>query len=172
MFYRIIKNFLLKKHINKSLTKGLGEVTSEPIKTIGLLVDATHFFEIEKLILEFKKYANGQFKINLLVYRKKVKKDEIIDYPFYTKNDIGISGVISKTEVQNFTAFPFDLLVNFYDETNADLELVSVRSKSKFKVGFTAINNEINHFIVSSYIEKYEEFTQVLFEYLKILKKI
>lgn len=172
MFYRTIKYFLLKKHINKSLSKGLTEVTNQPIKTIGLLIDGTHFFEREKLINEFKKNANGQFKINILVYRKKAKKDEVIEYPYYAKNHVGITGTILKGEIENFIAFPFDLLVNYYDETNGDLELISVKSKAKFKVGFATVNNEINHFMVSSYIEKYEEFTQVLFEYLKILKKI
>ena len=77
-----------------------------------------------------------------------------------------------KGEIDNFIAFPFDLLVNFYDTSNANLELISVESKAKFKVGFATVNKDINHFIVNLYMEKYVEFTQVLFEYLKILKKI
>ena len=83
MFYRIIKDFLLKKHIKKALANGLHEVNKEPIKTIGLLIDGTRFFDKDKLISEFKKHANGQFKVNLLVYRKKAKKDEVIEYPYY-----------------------------------------------------------------------------------------
>lgn len=172
MFYKTIKDFLLKKHINKKLTKGLPEVNKEPIKTIGLLIDGIHFLEKEKLINEFKKHANGQFKVNLLVYRKKAKKDEIIEYSYYSKNDVGISGSITKGEIENFIAFPFDLLVNYYDTSNADLELISVQSNAKFKVGFSSVNNDINHFIISTYMEKYVDFTQVLFDYLKILKKI
>lgn len=172
MFYKTIKDFLLKKYIKKSLTSGLAEVNNDPIKTIGLLIDGTHFFDKDKLINEFKKHSNGQFKVNLLVYRKKAKKDENIEYPYYSKKDIGISGAISKGEIENFIAFPFDLLVNYYDTSNADLELISVESKAKFKVGFATVNNDINHFIVNLYMEKYIEFTQVLFEYLKILKKI
>lgn len=172
MFYRIIKDFLLKKHIKKKIANGLLEVSNEPIKTIGLLIDGTRFFDKDKLISEFKKNANGQFKVSLLVYRKKAKKDEVIGYPYYSKKDIGISGVISKGEIENFISFPFDLLVNYYDTSNADLELISVTSKAKFKVGFATVNNDINHFIVNLYVEKYVEFTGVLFEYLKILKKI
>lgn len=172
MFYKTIKDFLLKKHIKKTLTQGLPEVNNEPIKTIGLLIDGTHFFDKDKLINEFKKHSNGQFKVNLLVYRKKAKKDEIIEYPYYTKKDVGVYGTISKGEVENFIAFPFDLLVNFYDTSNANLELISVESKAKFKVGFATVNKDINQFIVNLYMEKYVEFTQILFEYLKILKKI
>jgi hypothetical protein len=172
MFYKTIKDFLLKKHINKKLATGLPEVNIEPIKTIGLLIYGIDFYEKDKLIDEFNKQANGQIKINLLVYRKKANKEENIEYPYYSKKDISISGTISKGEIESFIKSPFDLLVNYYDTSNTDLELISVESKAKFKVGFASVNNDLNHFIISTYMEKYLDFTQVLFDYLKILKKI
>jgi len=172
MFYKTIKDFLLKKYIKKRLSKGLAEVNNDSVKTIGLLIDSTHFSQFDKLINEFKKYSNGQFKVNILVYRKRAKKNEIIEYPFYTKGNIGFSGKINKKEVENFIAFPFDLLINYYDSNNTNLELVSVLSKAKFKVGFELVNQSINHFFVKTYVEKYADFTKVLFDYLKILKKV
>jgi hypothetical protein len=172
MFYKTIKDFLVKKYIKKRLSKGLAEVNNDPIKTIGLLIDSTHFSQFDKLINEFKKYSNGQFKINLLVYRKKSKKNEIIEYPFYSKSNIGIAGKINKGEIENFIDFPFDLLISYYDYSNPNLELVSALSKAKFKVGFESANQSINHFFVKTYVDEYEDFTKVLFDYLKILKKI
>ncbi|WP_339889018.1 hypothetical protein [uncultured Flavobacterium sp.] len=172
MFYRTIKDFLVKKQIKKSLALGLSAVNNEPVKTIGVLVDGVHFLDKDKLINEFKKYANGQFKVNLLVYRKKAKKNESIEYPYYTKNDINFTGSFSKGEIDNFVAFPFDLLVNYYDESNADLELITTLSKAKFKVGFASVNKDLNHFFINTFVEKYVDFAQILFDYLKILKKI
>lgn len=172
MFYRTIKDFLVKKHIKKLLSNGLAAVNNEPIKTIGVLVDGVHFTNKQKLIEAFKKNANGQFKVNLLVYRKKVKKDESVDYAFYTKNDINFSGSFSKGEIDNFVSFPFDLLVNYYDQGNTDLELISALSKAKFKVGFASVNKDLNHFFINTFVEKYDDFIEVLFNYLKILKKI
>lgn len=172
MFYRTIKDFLVKKNVNKLLASGLPAVNKEPVKTIGVLVDGIHFLDKDKLINEFKKYADGQFKVNLLVYRKKPKKDESIEYPYFTKNDIGFTGSFSKGEIDNFIAFPFDLLVSYYDVSNADLELITASSKAKFKVGFASVNKDLNHFFVNTFVEKHIDFTQVLFDYLKILKKI
>lgn len=172
MFYKTIKGFQIKKNIKKRLSEGLAEVNDEPIKTIGLLIDSSNFSQFDKLITEFKKYSNGQFKINLLIYRNKVKKNEVIEYPYFTKSDIGLSGNFTKGEIEKFIEFPFDLLVNYYDSKNVDLELVSVLSKAKFKVGFETVNQDINHFFVKTYVEKYADFTKVLFEYLKILKKV
>ncbi|MFC4739165.1 DUF6913 domain-containing protein [Flavobacterium ponti] len=172
MFYRTIKDFLVKKHIKKSLAKGLSAVNSEPIKTIGVLIDGIHFSDKDKLINEFKKHSNGQFKVNLLIFRKKVNKKESIEYPYFTKKDIGFSGNYSKGEIENFVNFPFDLLINFYDESNANLELITAQSKAKFKVGFASVNKDLNHFFVNTFVEKYVDFTQVLFDYLRILKKV
>lgn len=172
MFYRTIKDFLVKKQIKKSLALGLSAVNNEPIKTIGVLIDGIHFSDKDKLMNEFKKHANGQFKVNLLVYRKKAKKDESIEYPYFTKSDISFSGNFSKGEIDNFVNFPFDLLVNYYDESNANLELITAQSKAKFKVGFASVNKELNHFFVNTFVERHVEFTQVLFDYLKILKKV
>lgn len=172
MFYRTIKDFWVKKHIKKSLGLGLPAVNSNPIKTIGLLIDGINYTDKEKLINEFKKHTNGQFKINLLVYRKKAKKDESIDYPYFTKNDVGFNASLKKGEIENFISFPFDLLISYYDEKNSDLELITATSKAKFKVGFASVNKELNHFLINTYVEKYVDFTQVLFDYLKILKKI
>lgn len=172
MFYRTIKNFWIKKHIKKSLGLGLSAVNNDSINTIGLLIDGINFTDKEKLINEFKKYANGQFKINLLVYRKKAKKEEDISYPYFTKNDIGLDASLKKGEIENFVNFPFDLLISYYDEKNPNMEFITATSKAKFKVGFASINKDLNHFFISTYVEKYVDFTEVLFDYLKILKKI
>jgi hypothetical protein len=172
MFYRTIKRFFLKKYIKKRLSQGLTDVNQDSIKTIGVLVDETVFFETEKLIQEFKKYSAGQFKINLLVYRKKPKKNEKVNHAYYTFSNVSFSGEIRKTEVDNFVNFPFDMLVSYYYFSNSDLELVTLKSKAKFKVGFENINNQLNHFFIKTQVEKYVEFTEVLFNYLKILKKI
>ena len=172
MFYRTIKDFWIKKHINKSLGLGLHAVNNDSIKTIGLLIDGINFTDKEKLINEFKKHANGQFKINLLVYRKKAKKEESIEYPYFTKYDVGYDASLRKGEIENFVNFQFDLLVSYYDKKNPNLELVTAKSKANFKVGFATINKDLNHFFINTYVEQYVDFTKILFDYLKILKKI
>ena len=172
MFYRIIKDFLVKKQIKKIVAFGLPAVNNEPIKTIGVLIDGIHFSDKDKFIDEFKKFATGQFKLNLLVYRKQPKKDENIDYAYFTRKDITFVGSFSKGEIENFVTFPFDLLVNYYDISNADLELITAQSKAKFKVGFASVNKELNHFFIATFVEKYVDFTKILIDYLKILKKI
>ena len=60
MFSRIIKDFFLKKDINKRLTK-ITEGSNEKINTIGILIDSTYFFDTEKVVEEIKSMKYGIF---------------------------------------------------------------------------------------------------------------
>lgn len=172
MFYKTIKDFFLKKYIKNSIFNELTAVNNEVIKTIGILIDGRRFDQSEQLINEINKYSNNQFKINILVFRKKTNKNEIITNPFYTKKNIGFNGTIRKDEVKNFINFPFDLLINYFDEKDLNLEVISVLSNAKFKVGIESSNQSINHFFIKTNLEEYKSFTKILFDYLKIFKKI
>lgn len=172
MFLNTIKRFILKKRLNSIFDKSLSLTNNDAIKTIGVFIDETTFFETEKLINEIKKYANGQFKINVLLYRKKPNKNETVNYSYFSSSDISFSGQINKGEVENFIQYPFDLLISYYEFQNIDLELVTALSKAKFKVGFESINKKLNHFFVTTHMKNYHDFMEVLFNYLKILKKI
>ena len=74
--------------------------------------------------------------------------------------------------INDFIETPFDLLVNYYDVNKSGLLLLSTKSKAKFKVGFDTVDKRVNHFIIKTLVENYNEFVLELFKYLKILNKI
>ena len=82
------------------------------------------------------------------------------------------SGEINKKEVNDFIETPFDLLINYYDVNKSALLLLSTKSKAKFKVGFDTVDKRVNHFIIKTLVEDFNEFVLELFKYLKILNKI
>ena len=100
------------------------------------------------------------------------KKKEEINEPFLTLKDVSISGEITKEGVNDFVKTPFDLLINYYDVNKSSLLLLSIKSKAKFKVGFDTVDKRVNHFIIKSLVENFDEFVLELFKYLKILNKI
>ena len=57
MFLNYIKDFFVKKTLKKSFQNLKNIESVNVVKTIGLLVDATHFAKTELLIKQFK--ANG-----------------------------------------------------------------------------------------------------------------
>jgi hypothetical protein len=172
MFSRIIKDFFLKKNINKRLTK-ITEGSNDKISTIGIIIDSTRFFDTEKLLDDIKSKKNDFKEIKVLFYNDKIGHKDSLSQLSFSLKDVSLFGKIKVTEVQDFIAYPFDLLVNFYNEEKQSLLYVSLFSKAKFKVGFTNIDSNIaNHLLIKSDVKNYKNFVSELFKYLKILNKI
>lgn len=172
MFYKIIKDFFLKKIVNKRLLNYELQPSENKIKTIGVVVDEKYFAEKERLIAEIEKNGFEREAITLLVFKDKIKSKENIKEPFYSYRDIAISGKVNKQEVIDFVDTSYDLLISYYDEDRPSLLMISKKSKAKFKVGFSNIDKRINHFMISEKLENYTEFVSELFKYLRILNKI
>lgn len=172
MFYNIIKNFFLKKNVTKRLATQNLTSSKDKILTVGVLVDETYFNETPQLLERIVSQGIQKNNISILVYKDKIKKKELINEPFLTLKNISYSGEIEKKEVKDFVNTPFDLLINYYDINKSALLLLSIKSQAKFKVGFDTVDKRVNHFIIKTLVEDFNEFVLELFKYLKILNKI
>ena len=112
MFYRILKEFFLKKVVSKGLLGYKLEDSEEKIKTIGILVDESEILNRDTILRELKSYNLEVEAIEVLVFKEKIKNKEVIQEPFYTLKDLSLSGKINKLEVQKFIEADFDLLIN------------------------------------------------------------
>nr|WP_235889569.1 hypothetical protein [Flavobacterium restrictum] len=142
------------------------------IQTVGLLIDESYFFQKEQLIAAL--IANGFLEKNIttIVYRDKFKKKESYAQPTFGPNQLQWNAQISDAVVTDFVATKFDLLVSYYDIEKAILLLITLQSQADFKVGFSAIDNRLNHFMITTNAESFGVFVSELFRYLKILNKI
>ena len=172
MFLNYFKDLATKKIVKKSLSNVYQSTSDKVIKTVGIIFDETYFYEKEALVKELIYNGINQHDIKILVFKNKIKKNEIFDYPVFSNTDITWLATIDKKEINDFIATPFDLLINYYDTEKPILLLVSHLSKASFKVGFSVIDKRINHFMIDINAENYKVFTEELFKYLKILNKI
>mgnify|MGYP006050749063 FL=1 len=172
MFYKILKNFFLKKNVTKRLQNQQPLLEHQKIETIGLLVDETYFSNTASLVEAISSQGFRKEQITILVYKDKIKSKEVISEPFLSLKSISLSGEINKPEVVDFLEKPFDLLINYYDVNKYGILLLSIKSKANFKVGFDTVDKRVNHFIIKELVDNYKEFTSELFKYLKILNKI
>ena len=172
MFWNKIKEFWVKKIVKKKLLNVKHLATNSSIKKVGILFDETYFYEKDALIAEL--IMNGILleDISLLVFKNVVKKNEILDNPFFLYKDISWIATIDKKEVTDFIQQDFDLLISYYDTEKSALLLVTNLSKATFKVGFATIDKRLNHFMVNTIAENYKVFVSELFKYLKILNKL
>jgi len=172
MFLNYLKNFFTKRIVKNILSNVKPIASNSPIKTVGIVFDESYFYEREALVEELVSNGIREDDIQVLVFKDTIKKNEVFDYPTFSHNDLSWHATFNKPEVNNFTAQPFDLLINYYDTEKAALLLISHLSKASFKVGFSSIDKRLNHFMINTNAENYKVFINELFKYLKILNKI
>ena len=172
MFLIYIKNFLTKKIVNKSLSNVKLVSTASKIKTIGIIFDDNFFHARDAFVGELVHHGIAKDSIKMLVFKDKIKKNEVFDFPTFCNSDLSWTATFSKLDVVNFANEKFDLLINYYDVEKIPLLLISNESKASFKVGFSSIDKRLNHFLIDTKTEKFEVYIDELFKYLKILNKI
>jgi len=172
MFLNYIKNFFTQKTVKKSLSNVKHAEADQKIKTIGIIFDESYFYEKDALVQELIGNGIDESQTSILVFKNKTKKNETFDYPVFSHKDLSWAATFDKSEVKDFIATKFDLLINYYDTEKAALLLVTNLSKAKFKVGFSSIDKKLNHFMIDTNAENYKVFVGELFKYLKILNKI
>ncbi|MGL2966049.1 DUF6913 domain-containing protein [Flavobacterium sp. XGLA_31] len=172
MFLNYFKDFSTKKIVKKSLSNVKPIASDKVIKTVGIIFDESYFYEREALVQELIQNGIEENNIKFLVFKDKIKKNEVFDYPVFSHKDLSWNGTFDKNEVKEFIAEPFDLWINYYDTEKAALLLVSHLSKASFKVGFASVDKRLNHFMINTNAENYKVFMDELFKYLKILNKL
>lgn len=172
MFLNYIKELFVQKVLKNSLHNVKVVENSEAIKTVGLLIDESRFFEKENLINEV--LCNGIIVDNLkiIVYRNVIKKNEVFTQATFDIGSFNFNGKIAHQGINEFMNEEFDLLINYYDVEKPILLLITNNSKAKFKVGFSTVDKRLNHLMININVLDYKGFTQELFRYLKILNKI
>lgn len=172
MFLKFLKNFILKRKLKNSLLNVNNTSSATMITTVGILIDESYFKDSEGLVKELTDNGIKSEDISILLYKDKIKKNEESNYPVFNLNDVSWSGSISRAEVIEFTNKDFDMLVSYYDIEKAALLLVTQKTRSNFKIGFSTIDKRLNHFMINTVAENYHVFSNELFRYLKILNKI
>jgi len=172
MFLNYLKNFFTQKIVKKNLSNVKHVQANETIRTVGIVFDERYFYEREALVGELVQHGIEESDIKVLVFKNKIRKNERFDYPVFSHKDLSWTATFDKSDVKEFIARRFDLLINYYDTEKAALLLVSNQSKATFKVGFASIDKKLNHFMIDTTAENYKVFIDELFKYLKILNKI
>jgi hypothetical protein len=172
MISKIIKDFFLKRKVNKKLINYQLQMSLNKIVKVGVLIDANYFTDQEALIKEIVNHGIAIENIEILSFVNKNKKTLLEKFDYFFRKDISLGGLFKSERVTNFTEQHFDLLISYYDVQKPALLLVTKSSKAKFKVGFQTIDKRVNHLSINSIAENYSEFISELFKYLKILKKI
>ena len=177
MFFKGIKD----KFKHKSAVKFLKEELLKPaatverssgITSIGCIVDLDNF-EKPELFFEFvDEYKLRPNAVKIIGYKNYYDKNSPYSTPVFSDKDLGWKGAIENSYALEFLSRDYDLLVNYYNEDNLLLQLMTVKTKARVKVGFKEIDQKLNDLILEIPIKDFKTFKLELKKYLKVLNEI
>ena len=170
MFLNYLKDFFIKKTLKNNLHNVKNEVFTSNIQTIGLLIDESDFRHSKALIKELISNGIDSDKIKIVVYRNKFKDKKEYSFPTFGIKHVEWNGGVKVSFLTEFIETEFDLLISYYDAQKPILKLITNQSKARFKVGFAAIDKNINRWMINTALENYKLFVFELFKYLRSIK--
>lgn len=172
MFLNFFKIFSAKRKLKNHPVNINTSITNLPINSVGIVIDATQFNDVDALLREIDLHGIPLHNIQVLLYKDRFKKKEVVAYPYFSKKEVSWLGSIENKEAKDFKRQKFDMLISYYDVKKTALLLVTQKSMADFKVGFASIDKKYNHFMIDTTTENYKVFVDELFKYLKILNKL
>lgn len=138
------------------------------IKKIGVLIDSKSLLSPELILKELQNAGYAACRITVLQYDSSVPKNLDATTNSFGDKDILIMGKTSPAVV-HFCEQNFDLLINYFPENLPQLQLVSLRTKSKFRVGFSEVDRRLNDLIFSLPDKSPKLFFEQMNTYLKTI---
>lgn len=140
-------------------------------KRVGIIIDLDKFSNPEKFE-DLRRLLNlDPNAIHLIGYRRNPAKDNALSSSIFSDRDLGWNGVVENNNVLEFLDREYDLLLNYYNENNLMMQLLSIRTKSQLRVGFEGLDPDYNDLILLSDPGDFELFKSELEKYLKVLIK-
>lgn len=174
MLLKSLKKQILKKKIESKLKKVDAQLLDKslPIKTVGCLVDRSLIADSSYFYDLFEELKIDQNKVSLLSFSDEGDASSGLFGYNVTKNALSWKSDIVSDDAREFISHEYDLLINFFKNSNSVLGLISAHSNALFRIGFENIDNRFNDLIFSTKMSKKNVFKNELFRYLKIMNKI
>jgi len=171
MFKRIQKIFFTR-NITKNLKKRTMFGVNDSLTTIGFLVNEEEhinfdiFFDMS-IALGLQQKDTKIFSFTDI----KTKTPTLIQNKIFS-NHFNWRGEINNNNALDFLNTQLDVLVSYYDTKNNYLNLMTSKSKAKFKVGFNGVDNRLFDLIINVDPQKNLDVKSELLKYFKVLNKI
>ncbi len=165
----------------KSGVKFLKEQRKNPIQvidrkhgitSIGCIVDMDQFGNTD-LFYQFQEdFALRPNSVKIIGYKNYYDKNSPYSTPVFSDKDLGWNGNIQNSYALEFLSREYDLLVNYYQQDNLLMQLMSIKTKARFRVGFREIDSYFNDLILDIPLKDFKLFKQELKKYLGVLNEI
>ena len=165
-----ISNGYLSKNIKRSIAN-LNDNRKDfklPILKVGCIIDTNLDVDYFQILELMEKIGLKQKDVKIISY-----SDTAFNDPFskmrISKDSINFYGKIVSADANEFISYNYDMLINYFGD-NEILTLISSKTNSNFRVGYSESNKNINDIMFSNFFNNFEKFSNELIKYLKFLK--
>jgi hypothetical protein len=147
-------------------------VRKNGITSIAIIVDLDKFDNAElfyEFVEDFKLRPNA---VKIIGYKSYYDKNSPYATPVFSDKDLGWHGAIENSYALEFLSREYDMLVNYYNQENLMLQLMSIKTRARINVGFSEIDERHNDLILETSLTDFNTFKKELKKYLKVLGEI
>ena len=173
MIKKLLKN-ISNGYLNRNIKRSIANLNDNrkdfklPILKVGCIIDTNLDVDYFQILELMEKIGLKQKDVKIISY-----SDTAFNDPFskmrISKDSINFYGKIVSADANEFISYDYDLLINYFGD-NEILTLISSKSNSNFRVGYSESNKNINDIMFSNFFNNFEKFSNELIKYLKFLK--
>lgn len=156
----------LKEHPLTSSNRSAG------IRSLGCIVDLDKFEKADVFYEFLDEFSLRPNAVKIIGYKKYYDKNSPYATPVFSDKDLGWKGAIENSYALEFLNREYDVLVNYFDEENLLLSLMSIQTKARIKVGFSQTGKAFNDLMINAPLTDFKLFKSELKKYLAVLKEI
>lgn len=161
-----------KRQTTKVLASRDLSCRNTPLECLGFLVDEALLNDFEKLNTFGLELGLQPENIKIFSFIETKKKLPSMRQNQINNKEFGWRGEVSNQSATDFLNTPFDVLIGFYNDEHRFLDLMSAKSKARFKIGYNQADKRLFDLLLSADLKDFERFKSETTKYLKLLNKI
>ncbi len=142
------------------------------IHLVAVIVDLEQFPKtevFEEFVTLFKLRPNA---VKVMGYKKEYDQNSPYATPVFSEKDLGWNGHIENGYAMEFLSREYDVLINYYNEKNIMLQLMTLKTNARIKVGFSTVDKTYNDIILDCPLQDFDTFKNEVTKYLNVLNEL
>ncbi|MCK0191828.1 hypothetical protein [Arenibacter sp. F20364] len=177
MFLKALKEKIKFRAGKKFLQQGLNAPSEavnrdKGISSVGCIVDLDEFENANAFYEFVDEFSLRPNSVKIIGYKKFYDKNSPYSTPVFSDKDLGWKANIENSYALEFLNREYDLLVNYYTDEKLLLQLMTLKTKARLKVGFGNVDKNLNDLILNTPIKDFQTFKKELRKYLRVLNEI
>lgn len=162
-----------RKFIEQTLAKPLsGSARKKGVRKVGCIVDLDKFDQTDVFYEFLEAFELPPNAVKIIGYKSFYDKNSPYATPIFSDKDLGWNGDVENSYALEFLNNEYDVLVNYYNENGLLLNLMSLKTNARLKVGFKSVGPEFSDLMLDTPLADFNTFKIELKKYLRVLKEL